>query len=238
MKSKVFSLPEVGQVLICKHHRARNLSIKLRPDEPPKVIIPTLMSYAMGFRFAVEKTAWILEHAKILNERKSLITLFADDTVVETRFHKIKIGRHKANHVGSKKEQGLITVMFPETTDLSRQQNQDLFRKFITNVLRTEAKAYLPERTQWLAGKFGFSVNGVRVKNLKSRWGSCSSKNNLNLNIHLMRLPEHLSDFIILHELCHTVHRNHGSQFHALLNQLCGNEKALNKELKKYSTQF
>jgi predicted metal-dependent hydrolase len=56
--------------------------------------------------------------------------------------------------------------------------------------------------------------------------------------VHLMRLPEDLSDFIILHELCHTVHKNHGSHFHSLLNKLVGNEKELNKELKKYNTQL
>ncbi|MGE4287799.1 MAG: M48 family metallopeptidase [Salinivirgaceae bacterium] len=238
MKSKVFSIPQVGEVLICKHHNAKRLSIKLRPNEAPKVIIPKLMSFTMGFRFAMEKTNWIIEHAKILKEKTVSGFRFNDETVVETRFHKIKIGRHKAVHVGSKKEDGLLTVVFPATADIASEQNQELLRKFVTHVLRTEAKAYLPKRTQWLAGKFGFTINDVRVKNLKSRWGSCSSKNSINLNIHLMRLPEHLSDFIILHELCHTVHRNHGPQFHALLNQLCGNEKALNKELKKYSTQF
>jgi len=53
-----------------------------------------------------------------------------------------------------------------------------------------------------------------------------------------MRLPEYLSDFIILHELCHTIHKNHGVQFHELLSKISGNEKILNKELKKYSSQI
>ena len=57
----------------------------------------------------------------------------------------------------------------------------------------------------------------------------------INLNIHLMRLPEHLSDFIILHELCHTVHKNHGKAFHDLLNKLSGGEVQLNKELNKHN---
>ncbi|PKP11807.1 MAG: M48 family peptidase [Bacteroidetes bacterium HGW-Bacteroidetes-4] len=238
MKSKVFNLPQVGEVLIYKHHNAKHLSIKLRPNEPPKVVIPMLMTYSMGFRFAVEKTNWIIKHAKILKEKKDASPRYTNESVIVTRFHKIQIGRHKAAHVGSKKEGDLITVIFPETTDITGEQNQKLLMKFVTGVLRTEAKAYLPKRTQWMADKFGFTINDIRVKNLKSRWGSCSSKNNINLNIHLMRLPEHLSDFVILHELCHTVHRNHGTQFHALLNKLCRNEKALNKELKKYSTQY
>ena len=73
---------------------------------------------------------------------------------------------------------------------------------------------------------------------MKSRWGSCSYQNNINLNLHLVRFPEYLSDFIICHELCHTVHKNHGPQFHALLNEIVGNEKLLNKEVKNYTAQL
>jgi len=73
--------------------------------------------------------------------------------------------------------------------------------------LRKEAKDYLPQRTELLAAAHGFKYSGVTVKNISSRWGSCSSTNHINLNIHLVRLPEHLSDYVILHELTHTVHK-------------------------------
>jgi hypothetical protein len=50
-----------------------------------------------------------------------------------------------------------------------------------------------------------------------------------------MRLPMHLVDFVILHELCHTVEMNHGTKFHALLNRVCGgNEKELNRQLRTF----
>ncbi|NMB36996.1 MAG: M48 family metallopeptidase, partial [Bacteroidales bacterium] len=61
---------------------------------------------------------------------------------------------------------------------------------------------------------------------------------NISLNIHLMRLSPELADFVIIHELCHLVHRNHGPQFHSLLNSICkGREREFTRMLKKESPQ-
>jgi predicted metal-dependent hydrolase len=196
------------------------------------------MSYDMGFRFAMEKQQWIRDHVTLLQEKKGKKKPIGEQDAIDTRFHTIQIKRHQGQSVTSKKLDATITLFFPEAVDLSLEKNQETIKAFTTEVLRKEAKNYLPNRIQELASTFGFTFSKVFVKNLKSRWGSCSAQNNINLNLHLMRLPEHLSDYIILHELCHTIHKNHGPAFHALLEKLCGNEKLLNKELKKYRTQF
>ena len=86
--------------------------------------------------------------------------------------------------------------------------------------LRKLAKAWLPARLEMLASKYGFSFGRVAIKNNRTNWGSCSARNNINLNLHLMRLPEHLRDYVILHELCHLRHHDHGENFHRLLEQL------------------
>ena len=87
--------------------------------------------------------------------------------------------------------------------------------------LRAEAKAFLPGRLQELADRYGFTYGKVFIKHNKSNWGSCSARGNINLNLNLMRLPEDLRDYILLHELAHLRHANHGQKFHALLEQLC-----------------
>lgn len=87
--------------------------------------------------------------------------------------------------------------------------------------LRAEAKAFLPGRLQELADRYGFTYGKVFIKHNKSNWGSCSARGNINLNLNLMRLPEDLRDYILLHELAHLRHANHGPKFHALLEQLC-----------------
>ena len=100
--------------------------------------------------------------------------------------------------------------------------------------LRAQAKQELPPRLKELADKHGFTYNRVTIKNNVSNWGSCSSKGNINLNLRLVTLPDHLRDYVMLHELCHLKYLNHGPQFHALLESVCPRHRACEKELKTY----
>lgn len=78
---------------------------------------------------------------------------------------------------------------------------------------RKQARTYLPQRVAELAQKHSFRYTTVTCRHQQTRWGSCSSKNTLSLNIELMRLPEELQDYIILHELTHTIHKHHKASF-------------------------
>lgn len=100
--------------------------------------------------------------------------------------------------------------------------------------LRSEAKICLPPRLRELADAHGFEFNQVRIKHNVSNWGSCSSKGNINLNLNLMRLPEHLRDYVMLHELCHLRQMNHGPEFHALLESLCPDWRQCRAQLREY----
>jgi len=100
--------------------------------------------------------------------------------------------------------------------------------------LRSEAKEELPPRLQALAEKYGFSYAGLTVKNNRSNWGSCSAKKHINLNLRLVRLPGEERDYVMLHELCHLRHLDHGTEFRSLLDSLCLEETGLgSRELEK-----
>lgn len=86
--------------------------------------------------------------------------------------------------------------------------------------LRRRAKAELPPRLATLAGRYGFTFNRVAIKHNSTNWGSCSTKSNINLNLNIMRLPYVLQDYILLHELCHLRHHDHGQAFHLLLEHV------------------
>lgn len=101
--------------------------------------------------------------------------------------------------------------------------------------LRRRAKAELPPRVAELAERFGFRYGRVTIRAARTKWGCCTSRNNLSLSLFLMTLPAHLRDFVLLHELCHTVHHDHSARFHALLDRCVGGrEKELDRELKTH----
>ena len=100
---------------------------------------------------------------------------------------------------------------------------------------RKTGRQILVQRLNELSEKHGLPYNRVFVKNQKTRWGSCSEKKNINLNINLVRLPEELMDYAITHELVHTKVLNHSSQFWNLLGKFMKNARALDRELQQYS---
>ena len=92
--------------------------------------------------------------------------------------------------------------------------------------MREAARTALVPKLREAAARNGFDFKGrVAIKNNASNWGSCSSKGNINLNMRLVLLPERLQDYVILHELCHLRHQNHGPAFHALLDSLLGGKR-------------
>jgi hypothetical protein len=86
--------------------------------------------------------------------------------------------------------------------------------------MRRQAKALLPGRLAELAARYGFTYNRVTIKHNATNWGSCSTKGNINLNLNIVRLPKVLQDYVLLHELCHLRHPDHGHGFHLLLEHL------------------
>lgn len=101
--------------------------------------------------------------------------------------------------------------------------------------LRREAKRDIPPRVEAIAKRFGLSYSSLRISSAHTRWGSCSGRDGISISLYTMLLPEHLRDFIILHELCHTRHHNHSAKFHMMLRLLSeGREAKYNAELKRY----
>jgi predicted metal-dependent hydrolase len=86
--------------------------------------------------------------------------------------------------------------------------------------LRRRAKKELPPRLAEFASRYGFLYNRVAIKHNATNWGSCSARGNINLNLSIVRLPKILQDYVLLHELCHLRHHDHGHGFHLLLEHV------------------
>jgi predicted metal-dependent hydrolase len=131
-------------------------------------------------------------------------------------------------------------LLCPKGTCYSDKKMQEWLRKAITTALTRRAKELLPPRLKLLAAEKGFVYNSCTVRNVHSRWGSCNVKKNISLSIYLAMLPNELIDYVLLHELCHTVEMNHSDRFWALMDKVAAPAKAkdLRKKLKGYRTNI
>jgi Predicted metal-dependent hydrolase len=103
-------------------------------------------------------------------------------------------------------------------------------------LLKQEAIDYLPSELKALADQYGFHYQTCKIGKSKTHWGSCSFTGTIRLSIYLMRLPKNLIHYVLLHELCHTVHHNHKTEFWILLDQCTnGQAKQLRKSLRQHS---
>ncbi|MFR6640107.1 MAG: M48 family metallopeptidase [Christensenellales bacterium] len=93
----------------------------------------------------------------------------------------------------------------------------------------------LAERTEYVAKRCGFTYSGLRFSRAQTRWGSCNGKNGITLNLALLTLPKRLSDYVIVHELCHTEHHDHSPAFWKLVESIIPECRAIRKELKNYA---
>jgi hypothetical protein len=223
----------VGDVRFVLSKRAKRINLRLKPGEMTRVSYPRSVDIRKARAFVIERKQWIKVHREKMEviEKKSL---FDPTREFKTSFHEFRCTPHDQMSLRANIENKKVDIFYPDSIEISNPELQDAFKSIIVKVLRKEALFYLPGRVSDLAQQFGFRYNQLRIKNIKSRWGSCSAKNNINLSLHLMGLPIHLIDFIIIHELCHTVHKNHGPQFWELLNKCTGNARALDKEVKKF----
>ncbi len=224
----------IGKVLIERNEKAKRLSISVRPLKGIRVAVPPHISFEKAEQLIYTKADWIKENQALMQQQERKVTVYDDSTEFRTKHHTLRLLTHAHYTMRSVVQDGFIYVFYPAHKDVRGLDIQKFIRKSIEEAYRLEAKEYLPQRVAYFAEKFGFTYGNLYVKNAKARWGSCSYTNNINLNLHLMRLPEALCDYVILHELAHTVEKNHGPKFWALLDKISGDAKGLDKQLKDY----
>jgi len=235
MKRKTLFIKSIGDVEILQHPRAKVLRISVRIDSSVLITVPQRVSLAQAQRFAEEKASWIIASKQRMVQKTANRRAAFTENGYRTRNHKLTYKINKENKIKVKLTATEIVVYHPELTHISHPEVQQMARIGIEKALKKEAILYLPQQLKRLAEMHNFTYNTIKLNKAKTRWGSCTSQNNINLTCYLMLLPNYLIDFVLLHELCHTIEKNHGPKFHALMDKVCFNAKMFNHELKKYS---
>lgn len=230
---KILQHQELGTLLLKKSKRVRRLSIAVTPDKGVVVTMPHYVSYAEAEAFVYKKSDWI-KNTKVQVEQKK--TVFNDYTEFTTRFRKLMLISEDRTNVHLKVTEGFMEVHYPKNIPLSHPAVQEVIRSCVEHTWKIEAHELLPTRVRELAAKWGFTYKQLKIKATRSCWGSCTYDNVINLSLHLMRMPNELVDYVILHELCHTLHKNHGAQFWQLLNSVTeGKARQLSKHTQQYN---
>jgi len=238
MKERIYKHEEFGELRFRSSKQARRISIALRPFQGIKVTVPSSSSFEHALRFVKHKEPWIRESLQKIEKVEKKQTIFERDKHYQTRYHHLVLRQHAQLSIKIKIINKKIIITYPEEAAIEHPRVQEAIRKGLTEAWRIEAKYYIPKRVKMLAEQHGLKYQMVRIKNASSRWGSCSNRNNLNFSLYLMHLPNHLIDYVILHELAHTVHKNHGIEFWRMLHKISGDAKGLDKQLKDYRTNI
>ena len=226
------------EIKLKKSFKAKNISIKIKPFEGVLVTVPMLVSFKLAEDFVKTKIKWINKNLNKVQKQEQSYTFFSANSSFKTRSHLVNITSTELSKNTVHIENTNVKVLISKKLSISSEENQLYIRNIILEIWRKEAKEYLPKRVKALAIDYDFNYQKLTIKNTKSRWGSCSFDNNINLSLHLMRISNELIDYVILHELVHTKVKNHSSKYWETLEKHCPNSKILDKELKKYSLRI
>lgn len=223
---------ELGKIIVKPDTRAKRI-IARRKGEYIQLTVP--------FGFTPKRLPSLLDDmrhrlTKLFTARDQFIT---EDSVLETFSFTARLSRtHLVENVKMRLKDGNLTIFVPGNFDLENSASQHIVKEMIRQALRHEAKRILPEKTRKFAQVLHLQVNDIKINKSVSRWGSCSRRKTINFSYYTMLLSEKQIDYVILHELAHTVELNHSEKFWNLLNRFCGEDaKTISRSLRKYPSK-
>jgi len=226
--TKQVEIPNLGTVMLYKRRGNRSLRLSVTSDGEIRVSMPAWLPYRAGIQFAIGKAAWINTH-----RHQGSSALQQGQPIGKA--HRLHFAPSaQASRVTTRLKDNQIEISHPLHLTAQDDMVQQAAHAASIRALRKEAEHLLPQRLQQLAARCEFSYASVGVKQLKSRWGSCSSRQEITLNLFLMQLPWHLIDYVLLHELAHTKVMRHGAPFWRELERHVPRAKALRNEIRSH----
>ena len=143
------------------------------------------------------------------------------------------LGKEYALEVVSTQRQKLILDDRFQIAESALGNAELVFQKWY----RQQASHFIPERVKFFAELHQLQYEKIKITSARTRWGSCSPKNTLSFSWRLMLTPPEVIDYVIIHELAHTVHHNHSKRFWSLVEKFLPDYKARRKQLRQYGQQ-
>lgn len=200
---------EFGEITVHKRRGTHSIHIKVGTDGRYSATAP----FYTPMIFVKQVINSSRAELRKLAEHTSITEPYVDGQAIGKTHSLAVVPTRMVKQPSTKILRDKLIVYLPPDAELSSLDVQQQIRDAAIVILRREAKSYLPNRLATLARSYGFSYTRVRFSHASGRWGSCSSKGTISLNIALMKLPDELIDYVLIHELCHTRQMNHSSAF-------------------------
>jgi predicted metal-dependent hydrolase len=226
MATKSVEVAGIGTVALHKRRGARNIRLSITHSGEVRVTLPFWAPYKAGIDFILAKSDWILE-------QKPEVQLIRQGYQIG-KAHHITFEAGQGNTISTRLTGNEARVLLPIGKRWDSPAAQQAANSVGIKALKKEAKQLLPRRLQTLADAHGYVYQGVSIKQLKGRWGSCSEHKDIVLNCFLMKLPWELIDYVLLHELAHTRVMAHGTPFWAEMERCLPYVKQARKLIKNY----
>ena len=182
--------------------KRRTLSLSINENAELIVRAPNQISNKRIEEFIIEKSKWINKNKNLMQSRINEMNDSDSDYLFLGNIYPLIKVYENPNKID-----------FNGTEFITSIENQDKFKASLKSWYKIKFKEIAIPRLNYFSDKYNLKINQVRFKNQKTLWGSCSSKNNINLNYLLVMAPMIVIDYVIIHELVHTIHKNHSENF-------------------------
>ena len=216
---------EFGDITIRRSSMGSSIKLSIAPNGALRISMPKYAPLFMAKRLIASSRQKI----RLLKVEQQPVISYHDGMQVG-KSHHIQITSSAKLHVATHGQTILLGI--PSGLAIEENSVQELLRNTVIKALRKEAKSYLPKRLAYLAQQHNFSYQKVRFSHASSRWGSCSSNKTISLNIALMKLDFALIDYVLIHELAHTMQMNHSEAFWGIVESIDPHYKTHRKLLK------
>ena len=226
MANKHINIPNIGMVTFTKLRRSRSLRLSITP-RGIRVSLPIWTPYTAGVHFVEQQSDWIKQ--QLVSRRPTSLKDGQKIGKLHTlRFEIIADNQALSSRVTPTK----LLVRLYANEQVESETVQDRARAAAIRALRKETLQLLKPRLAEIAEKNGFSYTSVKAKEMKRRWGSCDTNKNIILNLYLMQLEWQEIDYVLSHELAHTMHMNHGEEFWACVTAMVPHARQIAKKVR------
>ena len=210
--------------------RARHVNFKISISNGLEVTVPRIFNHDELPGILYEKRRWIEKHLNQVSKIKAKqAQISKPDMIVLPTIEETWQVNYENHFCKPKLYEDNNFILNVIGFDISDEISLYLIKKW----LKQKARHHLCAKLLEVASEMQLEFNQVTIRDQKTRWGSCSSKKNINLNYKLLLLPDEIARYVMIHELVHTKHLNHSRRFWKLVSHFDSNHKMHDKALNR-----